>query len=74
MPPSPWLSARMTNSRYLTVITMISDQNISESTPRMLASSTTRSCSPAERLAERVERAGADVAEDHTERADRQRS
>ena len=31
MPPSPWLSARITNSRYLIDTVMISDQKISES-------------------------------------------
>ena len=33
MPPSPWLSARMMNARYLTVTTIVSDQKMSESTP-----------------------------------------
>ena len=33
MPPSPWLSARMISSTYLTVTTMISDQKISDTTP-----------------------------------------
>ena len=34
MPPSPWLSARSTNTRYFTDITMMSAQTISDSTPR----------------------------------------
>jgi hypothetical protein len=34
MPPSPWLSARITNTRYLIETTMISAQKISDSTPR----------------------------------------
>ena len=33
MPPSPWLSARITSSRYLRQITMISDQNASDAMP-----------------------------------------
>ena len=33
MPPSPSLSARMMNVRYLTATTMISDQLISDSSP-----------------------------------------
>ncbi len=36
MPPSPWLSARMTSSRYLRQITMISDQNAIDATPYAL--------------------------------------
>ena len=40
MPPSPSLSARVTNVRYLIVITTMSDQNTSESRPRMFASLT----------------------------------
>ena len=34
MPPSPSLSARITNSTYLIDTVMISDQTISDSTPR----------------------------------------
>ena len=34
MPPSPWLSARITNTMYLTTTAMISDQKISDRTPR----------------------------------------
>jgi hypothetical protein len=33
IPPSPWLSARITKVRYLTVTTMISDQNIRKRIP-----------------------------------------
>ena len=36
IPPSPWLSARMTTVRYLNVTTKLSDQKISESTPSTL--------------------------------------
>ena len=32
-PPSPWLSARSTNSTYLSDTTQINDQKISDSTP-----------------------------------------
>jgi hypothetical protein len=38
MPPSPSLSARITRPRYLVLITMISDQNITERRPITLAS------------------------------------
>ena len=40
IPPSPWLSARMTRSRYLMVTTITRDQTIKDSTPKMLASMT----------------------------------
>ena len=40
IPPSPSLSARMTTVRYLTEITISSDQNTSERTPRMFSSTT----------------------------------
>ena len=33
MPPSPWLSARMTNTQYLIATTRIGVQTISDSTP-----------------------------------------
>ncbi len=33
MPPSPWLSARITNRQYLIETVMISSQKISESDP-----------------------------------------
>ncbi len=33
MPPSPWLSARMTNRQYLTEMVMISAQKISDRLP-----------------------------------------
>ena len=35
-PPSPSLSARMTNSRYFTETTSVIDQKISDSSPKML--------------------------------------
>jgi hypothetical protein len=34
MPPSPWSSARMMRIAYLTEMTMISDQKISDTMPR----------------------------------------
>ena len=37
MPPSPLLSARITKRRYLTEMTMIRLQKMSESTPRMFS-------------------------------------
>ncbi len=37
MPPSPRLSARMMKPMYLMLITMISDQKTSESTPKILS-------------------------------------
>ena len=40
MPPSPWLSARITKTRYLNEITKTSDQTISEITPRTFGSVT----------------------------------
>ena len=71
MPPSPWLSARMTKTRYLTETTMTSDQKISDSTPSTFSRSTATPCGAVEALAQRVERAGADVAVDDAEGAHR---
>ncbi len=36
MPPSPWLSMRVTNPTYLMVTTTVSDQKMRDMTPRML--------------------------------------
>ena len=45
MPPSPQLSARMTNARYLIEMTRMSDQTMSESSPgRSRASAALRAC------------------------------
>ncbi len=55
-------------------MTMISDQMISESTPRTLASVGGDVVVLAEGLPHGVERAGADVAVDHAERAQRQQA
>ena len=35
VPPSPWLSARVTKKRYFTLTTRMSDQKISDRIPRM---------------------------------------
>ena len=37
MPPSPWLSARMTRLMYLKLITKLSDQSTSDRMPSTLA-------------------------------------
>ena len=37
MPPSPSLSARMTRSTYVTVTTIVTDQKIIETIPKMLS-------------------------------------
>ena len=72
MPPSPRLSARMTKTRYLIEMTMISDQKISESTPSTLSGVGGDAVLAVKALAQRVERAGADVAVDDAERAERE--
>jgi hypothetical protein len=46
MPPSPSLSARITNSTYLTDTVMISDQKTSDSTPYTLPTVTGMACTP----------------------------
>ncbi len=43
MPPSPWLSARITSARYLTEMMTTSAQNTTEATPYALAWVTARS-------------------------------
>ena len=43
MPPSPWLSARITSSRYLIEMMTISAQNTTDATPYALAWLTSRS-------------------------------
>ncbi len=40
MPPSPWLSARITSARYLIEMMMISDQNTTDATPNAVDWST----------------------------------
>ena len=46
MPPSPRLSALVMNSTYLTVMTMVSDQKMSESTPITFSGVTLMACRP----------------------------
>ncbi len=46
MPPSPLLSARITNSTYFSDTTTISDQKISDSAPSTLSWLTPMPCSP----------------------------
>ena len=43
MPPSPWLSARITVARYLMQITMTSAQNATDAAPNAVAWVTSRS-------------------------------
>ena len=64
MPPSPWLSARITMAMYLTETTMSSAQMMSDSTPSTLSCVARDGVRAEEALAHRVERAGADVAVD----------
>jgi len=45
MPPSPRLSARMTNSTYLRATTMMIDHSTSEAMPSTLAGVTATPCS-----------------------------
>jgi hypothetical protein len=45
-PPSPWLSARSTNTRYLTVTVTVRAQNTSESTPSTLPRVAATPCGP----------------------------
>lgn len=42
MPPSPWLSARITSVRYLIEITMTSAQTTTDASPNTLASVTAK--------------------------------
>ncbi len=52
MPPSPWLSARMTSARYLIEMMTISAQKAIDATPSAFVSTTGRSwCSNASRNA-----------------------
>jgi len=46
MPPSPRLSARRTIEMYLNETTKLSDQKISDSTPRTLSCVTATPCGP----------------------------
>ena len=74
VPPSPLLSARSRISTYLRVTTTISAQTISDSTPSTMSRVTgPDSAGRHHRLAEGVERAGADIAVDDADAAERQR-
>ena len=73
MPPSPWLSARMTKNRYLTEMMMTSAQNASEQIPNTFVAIDGELVPlPGEGLLDRVQRAGADVAIHDAERTQRQ--
>ena len=72
MPPSPLLSARSTNNWYLRQTMMTSDQNTSDSTPEHALGSGGETIAGGEGAAQGIERAGADVAEHHAERAQAQ--
>ena len=72
MPPSPSLLARMTNVRYLSVTTSISAQKMSESTPSTFSWVGGDPVLAAERLGQREERVGPEVAVDDAERAERE--
>ena len=73
MPPSPWLSALSTTLTYLTVMITISDQKISDSTPRMDESRHRHPVDLGECLPDRVERTCPDVPVDDAKGPDRQR-
>src|SRR3954471_6905498 len=73
-PPSPSLSARRTNTTYLTDTMSVTDQKISEITPYTSAAvGAHRAVVDGEHGLHRVQRAGADVAVHHPERAEHQR-
>ena len=68
MPPSPRLSARSTSITYLSDTTIISDQKIADTPPRMFSGVSGMPCCGIEGFLDRVQRAGADVAVDDAER------
>ena len=71
IPPSPWLSARITSARYLTQMITTNAQNASDATPERIDSGRNEVV-VLEGLPDRVQRAGADIAEHDTESAERQ--
>ncbi len=72
MPPSPRLSARMISSAYLIEMMRISAHRISDATPSVAGCrERTAMCGGPGGFFQRVERAGADVAIDNAEGADR---
>ena len=71
MPPSPWLSARITSVRYLTEMMTTRAQNTIDATPYAFARVTSRSaCSNDSRNA--YKRTRADVAVHDAQRTERQ--
>ena len=72
IPPSPSLSARMMMVTYLTVTTIISAQNTSDRMPEHGVVVGDQAEMRREHFLQRVQRTGADVAEDHADRADDQ--
>ena len=74
VPPSPLLSARSRISTYLSVTTVISDHRIIDSTPSTISRvSGPLPCAAVDRFAKRVKRAGADIAIDDADAAERER-
>ncbi len=55
MPPSPWLSARMMNIKYLTLTTIVRAQKISDATPSTVSGSA-RQIGGVQALAHRIQR------------------
>ena len=73
VPPSPSSSARSTKPTYFTVTISVSAQTISDRTPRTSSRTTVPSeAATLQRLAEGVDRAGADIAVDDAERTEDQ--
>ena len=73
VPPSPLLSARNSSSTYLAVTTMNSDHRISESTPSTMARDTGAPFAAwRDGLAKRIQRRGADIAENNANASQRQ--
>ena len=70
MPPSPWLSARITNSRYFTDTVMISDQKISDNDAEDVGRRDVNRMRAEKAFAQRVQDARADVAVHDTERGE----
>src|ERR1700742_2961449 len=72
VPPSPLLSARIRKVMYLMVTIRVRVQITSETTPSTASSGDSAARVP-QRLAHRIEGAGADVAEHHADGAQAQR-
>ena len=71
MPPSPRLVARSTSTTYLSDTTIISDQKIAETPPRMFSGVSGIPCCGIEGFLRGVQGTGADVAVDDAEREER---